>query len=47
MSFEQLSPLGELTIRWTGQESGEIEISDEFDLPAVQDNQERTPEPNE
>ena len=29
------------------QESGEIEISDEFDLPAVQDNQERTPEPNE
>lgn len=47
VSFEQLSPLGELTIRWTGQESGEIEISDEFDLPAVQDNQERTPEPNE
>ncbi len=29
--FEQLTPLGELTIRWTGSESGELDISDEFD----------------
>jgi segregation and condensation protein A len=31
VSFEQLTPLGELTIRWTGSESGELDISDEFD----------------
>lgn len=31
VSFEQLTPLGELTVRWTGQESGEIAISSEFD----------------
>jgi segregation and condensation protein A len=31
VAFEQMSPLGELTIRWTGTEDGEIEINDEFD----------------
>ena len=31
VAFEQLSPLGELTIRWTGADEGEIEITDEFD----------------
>ncbi|MDP3892890.1 ScpA family protein [Nocardioides sp.] len=31
IGFEQVSPLGELTIRWTGAEEGEIEITDEFD----------------
>jgi segregation and condensation protein A len=31
VSFEQLTPLGELTVRWTGAEEGEIEIDDEFD----------------
>lgn len=31
VGFEQITPLGELTIRWTGAEDGEIEISDEFD----------------
>lgn len=30
--FEQLTPLGELTIRWTGEEHAELNISDEFDL---------------
>ncbi|MGO4958130.1 segregation and condensation protein A [Luteococcus sp. Sow4_B9] len=29
--FEQLTPLGELTIRWTGEDQGEVTISDEFD----------------
>lgn len=33
VGFEQLAPLGELTIRWTGDESGELTISDEFDRP--------------
>ena len=31
VAFDQVSPLGELTIRWTGAEEGEIEIDDEFD----------------
>ena len=31
VSFDQMSPLGELTIRWTGAEEGEVEITDEFD----------------
>ena len=34
VAFEQLTPLGELTIRWTGSDAGELEISDEFDEPA-------------
>ena len=37
VAFEQLTPLGELTVRWTGTEAGELDISDEFDErpPAV------------
>lgn len=31
VAFDQVSPLGELTIRWTGNEDDEIEINDEFD----------------
>ena len=31
VAFEQLTPLGELTVRWTGSASGDLEISDEFD----------------
>jgi segregation and condensation protein A len=31
VSFDQVSPLGELTVRWTGAEEGEVEIHDEFD----------------
>jgi segregation and condensation protein A len=31
VSFDQVSPLGELTVRWTGSEQGEVEITDEFD----------------
>jgi segregation and condensation protein A len=31
VSFDQMSPLGELTVRWTGAEEGEVEITDEFD----------------
>ena len=29
--FEQLTPLGELTVRWIGTDDGELAISDEFD----------------
>jgi segregation and condensation protein A len=31
VAFDQVTPLGELTIRWTGDEDAEIEINDEFD----------------
>jgi segregation and condensation protein A len=31
VAFDQVTPLGELTVRWTGSEEGEIEIEDEFD----------------
>jgi segregation and condensation protein A len=33
IAFEQLTPLGELTVRWTGTDDGELDISDEFDAP--------------
>jgi segregation and condensation protein A len=31
IAFDQMTPLGELTIRWTGSEDTEVEITDEFD----------------
>jgi segregation and condensation protein A len=29
--FEQVTPLGDLTIRWTGSDEGDIDIDDEYD----------------
>ncbi len=37
VAFEQLTPLGELTIRWTGSDDGELDISPEFDEPAPEE----------
>jgi segregation and condensation protein A len=31
VSFEQVVPLGDLTIRWTGSDDGDIEVRDEYD----------------
>jgi segregation and condensation protein A len=31
VTFDQMLPLGELTVRWTGADDGEVEITDEFD----------------
>jgi segregation and condensation protein A len=31
--FEQMISLGELQITWTGSASGEVRVSDEFDIP--------------
>ena len=31
VSFDQVTPLGELTVRWTGGDEGAVEIHDEFD----------------
>ena len=35
VGFDQETPLGTLTIRWTGTESGEVAVTDEFDGPEV------------
>ncbi|MHB1165654.1 MAG: segregation and condensation protein A [Candidatus Nanopelagicales bacterium] len=32
VAFEQLTPLGDLTIRWTGTDEGEVAVTDEFDI---------------
>jgi segregation and condensation protein A len=31
VSFDQVTPLGELTVRWTGGDAEDVEVSDEFD----------------
>jgi len=31
VAFDQVNPLGELTVRWTGDEDSHVEITDEFD----------------
>jgi segregation and condensation protein A len=31
VAFDQVAPLGELTVRWMGSDEGEIDIHDEFD----------------
>lgn len=36
VSFEQVTPLGELTVRWTGADDGDLDISDEFDIAPAQ-----------
>jgi len=33
VGFDQVSPLGELTVRWTGSDEGDIVVSDDFDAP--------------
>ena len=35
LRFEQVAALGELQIMWIGSESGEVEVSDEFDQAVV------------
>lgn len=32
VGFDQVTPLGELTVRWTGAEEGDVEVSDDFDV---------------
>ena len=41
--FDQVTPLGELSIRWTGTDEGEVEVPDEFEddmTPAADDDAE-------
>ena len=35
LRFNQVIAMGELQISWTGSDSGEIEATDEFDLPVI------------
>lgn len=32
VAFEQITPLGDLTVRWTGKDDGSIALTDEFDV---------------
>ena len=32
VGFDQVTPLGELTVRWTGADDGEVRVSDDFDV---------------
>ncbi|GMA89236.1 hypothetical protein GCM10025868_44860 [Angustibacter aerolatus] len=31
VAFDQVTPLGELTVRWTGTDTGDVEVGAEFD----------------
>lgn len=42
LSFEQAVPLGELTVRWTGSDEGDIDVGDEFDEPTLPDDETET-----
>jgi segregation and condensation protein A len=33
LAFEQATPLGDLFVRWTGTDDGDIDVGDEFDEP--------------
>ncbi|CAB4697383.1 unannotated protein [freshwater metagenome] len=35
LRFDQVVALGELQISWTGSQEGEVEVTDEFDIPVV------------
>ena len=37
LHFDQVTPLGDLQIRWIGSAEGEISVTDEFDRPANQE----------
>lgn len=39
ISFEQATPLGDLHIRWTGTDDGDIDVGDEFDGPLDSDDE--------
>ena len=44
VAFDQASPLGDLHLRWTGTDEGEIDVSAEFDEAAAENTQEDTDE---
>jgi segregation and condensation protein A len=46
VTFEQVSPLGELHVRWVGSDEGEIDVTDEFDADDVETDDFETDEVN-
>ncbi len=42
LRFDQVVSMGELHISWTGSLTGEVEVSDEFDIPVVLDMKDST-----
>jgi len=42
LRFDQVIAMGELQISWTGSDSGEVEITDEFDIPVISEDDEAT-----
>ena len=40
LHFDQVTPLGELHIKWVGAEDAEINLTDEFDIEVEEDNDE-------
>jgi segregation and condensation protein A len=40
VNFDQMSPFGELHVRWTGTEEGDVTIGDEFDVPNTPESRE-------
>ncbi len=44
LRFNQVIALGELQISWTGSDSGDVEVSDEFDIPVVLDESDESSE---
>ena len=42
LRFDQVIALGELQISWTGSDCGEVEVTDEFDIPVVLEDDEPT-----
>ncbi len=46
VAFDQLTPLGDLTIRWTGTDDGEVAVTDEFDVEREVDRVDEPPTPD-
>ena len=46
VSFDQLTPFGELSVRWTGDDEGYIEVGDEFDEESAVQSDDQAEEPN-
>ena len=42
LRFDQVIAMGELQISWTGSDSGEVEVTDEFDIPVALEDDEPT-----
>ena len=44
VAFEQITPLGDLSVRWTGTDDGQVTVTDEFDVELAIDDIPAVPE---